>query len=977
MKVLKVLLAVVATIAVLMVLGAVLLVAFFDPNDYKGHVTGWVEQRTGRSFAIDGDLELAFFPWLAIETEGVTLGNPEGFEGPEPFARIERIAAGVRLMPLLERRVEIGSVRLDGVRLNLERAPDGRGNWEDFDAAPSAPADDGATDTSSLLENLDIASIEIHDGEVRWHEHGGVRYVLSGIRLATGSIRAGEPIDAALAVRVFDVESERTFDVDGASLIALAALDATVGDTAVALERFRLGLRVYDDTLSELVSGQLDAASFHATQDGRVEIGPARVAGRLAEVPAAPQGLSFGAELTSARFDPTVGDFAAQDLVTQVAGVAAHWQLDVRNVIHAPEIAGTVAVENAAIAELLNAFNVSMPASIDAAAIGTLDAAAQFRAALSLHDGLGGDAPAVGPYRLDALAVEDVELALLGVSVRGNAALGDNGVIGATLEVPPFVPSDALRSIAAAEVPQELDLSAIDRLSLSARAELDPASGRLALRDVELAALDAQLRASLDVVPGADGAGAMLEGTISTSPIEAEQLASLLAAAWPKNLEPAQLEAVSLESRFAYDGTAQRVNLDEVSLRGFGLSATGRVSITGLDAAPNASGELRIAELSPREVLQRFAQPEPATSDPKALTRASLSARFDASSRAVRVAAADLVLDDSRITGDFAVDGLDAAAPTYRFALTIDGIDVDRYLPPQAGDTPDGGAETQTAGDIELPVDALRNLNIDGRVQVGKLRLAGLDFADVATGIAVGSGRASLSPARARLYGGEFEGSFDVDTTNEPGLRLRGRATALRLEPLITALTGDANFSGIGDFDLDLAGRGATVIENVENTNGSVAFSMRDGAIDGFNLGRGLCVVYNATQRLSQPAAQPDVTEYALIRGTASVSGGVASSSDLLARASFMDLTGRGTLSLVEQRLNYSLEAKLTGSTGIPGCEAMDDLIGESLPLTLRGTVTNPEILPDFSEIIERRLRDAVRDRVQDRLQDRLRDLLR
>src|SRR5690606_39219195 len=120
-------------------------------------------------------------------------------------------------------------------------------------------------------------------------------------------------------------------------------------------------------------------------------------------------------------------------------------------------------------------------------------------------------------------------------------------------------------------------------------------------------------------------------------------------------------------------------------------------------------------------------------------------------------------------------------------------------------------------------------------------------------------------------------------------------------------LTGDANFSGTGDFDLDLAGTGATVLENVETANGTVAFSMRNGAIEGFNLGRALCVVYNTARRLPGPPERPSRTEYVSIGGTATVVDGVASSQDLLARTSFMDLTGAGHLALAEQRLDYTL----------------------------------------------------------------------
>src|SRR5690606_36616645 len=125
--------------------------------------TSWVEERTGRSFSIDGDLELAFFPWLAIETEAVTLGHPPGFDLDEPFATVERMSAGVKLLPLLERRFEIGSVRIDGVRLNLLRGANGRGNWEDFGA--TSERTQGEPPTEPLAENLDIERIEIRGGE--------------------------------------------------------------------------------------------------------------------------------------------------------------------------------------------------------------------------------------------------------------------------------------------------------------------------------------------------------------------------------------------------------------------------------------------------------------------------------------------------------------------------------------------------------------------------------------------------------------------------------------------------------------------------------------------------------------------------------------------------------------------------------------------------------------------------------------------
>ena len=56
------------------------------------------------------------------DTGGVTIGSAAAFGGPEqPFATARRVAARVKLLPLLSRRVEIGTVELDGLTLNLAR----------------------------------------------------------------------------------------------------------------------------------------------------------------------------------------------------------------------------------------------------------------------------------------------------------------------------------------------------------------------------------------------------------------------------------------------------------------------------------------------------------------------------------------------------------------------------------------------------------------------------------------------------------------------------------------------------------------------------------------------------------------------------------------------------------------------------------------------------------------------------------------
>jgi AsmA protein len=250
-----------------------------------------------------------------------------------------------------------------------------------------------------------------------------------------------------------------------------------------------------------------------------------------------------------------------------------------------------------------------------------------------------------------------------------------------------------------------------------------------------------------------------------------------------------------------------------------------------------------------------------------------------------------------------------------------------------------------------------------------------MQFNDVGGRIVIGGGDLAVENARTNLYGGTFAGNFRVRAAGgDPGLALDGRASGIQLEPLIAALTGgEPNFSGTGSFDLNLAGKGRTVIQNVETAGGNVSFDMLSGAIKGFNLGRTLCAAYNVTQRAPAPPEQPALTAYEFIKGSAVVSAGTATSNDMLARTSFMDINGNGTLGLAEQQLDYELDAKLTGSVGIPNCETLDSFIGGEVPFTIHGTVTEPVIRPDFSKLVREQLRDAI----QDRLEDRLRDIFR
>ena len=148
-KLIKWLVKLVVLVVVLVVVAAIVLPFVVDPNDFKDEITAEVKKATGRELTIAGDIKLSVFPWLGLQLGALQLSNAAGF-GDEPFAAVKGAEVRVKLMPLLEKRLEADTVTLDGLNLNLSKAKDGRSNWDDL----AKPAEPGAPSTEQAQAPL-------------------------------------------------------------------------------------------------------------------------------------------------------------------------------------------------------------------------------------------------------------------------------------------------------------------------------------------------------------------------------------------------------------------------------------------------------------------------------------------------------------------------------------------------------------------------------------------------------------------------------------------------------------------------------------------------------------------------------------------------------------------------------------------------------------------------------------------------------
>ena len=204
----KILVIIIGVLAALFAVAAIAFLLFFDPNDFREDVERAVKESTGRDLAIEGDVSLQLFPWLAVEIGDASLGNAPGF-GDGPFAEIESARLSVRLWPLLVRQdVSIGTANLAGLRLALVVDEQGGSNWDDLVSGEDGEdAEDAEDEDASAGGTLDISGVNISDAFISYTDIGtGDSYTLSDVNLEVGRVSEDfEPVPASGRVH-FDVQ---------------------------------------------------------------------------------------------------------------------------------------------------------------------------------------------------------------------------------------------------------------------------------------------------------------------------------------------------------------------------------------------------------------------------------------------------------------------------------------------------------------------------------------------------------------------------------------------------------------------------------------------------------------------------------------------------------------------------------------------------------------------------------------------------
>lgn len=205
--------AIVVLIVVLLpvVIGVVVSV-FIDPNDFKPQIIALVEKNTRGALKIDGTLDWAFFPSIGVDLNQVQFRLPE--DGEKPFANLNTVKLGVKVLPLLRGAVEADGLVVDGLRLQLKVDSNGVSNWQQImlEDEAAAPADNKPDDAGSITVAplaIDIAKISVQNSAIHYvdQQAEGSTYALNDVNFESTNINVGGtpfPLDMQFNVELGD-----------------------------------------------------------------------------------------------------------------------------------------------------------------------------------------------------------------------------------------------------------------------------------------------------------------------------------------------------------------------------------------------------------------------------------------------------------------------------------------------------------------------------------------------------------------------------------------------------------------------------------------------------------------------------------------------------------------------------------------------------------------------------------------------------
>lgn len=402
----------------------------------------------------------------------------------------------------------------------------------------------------------------------------------------------------------------------------------------------------------------------------------------------------------------------------------------------------------------------------------------------------------------------------------------------------------------------------------------------------------------------------------------------------PGNKATLALQA-NAEADLAQDSA--RFAASKLSVNGINIALNTR--ITQLTQAPQITGNLQISRFNLKEALAQLEIVLPEMARQDAMHALALSANFEASADAAAIKDLLITLDDTTIKGAASVQ---LASQAIAAQLDIDRLNADHYLPPvkEGEEAPvEDGTAAEAAPETDLlPVELIKTLNADAKINLNQLTIKKLDISDIQLAVTAKDGLVKLNKANAKLYDGSIANTATLDVRPTPlTIQLNHSTKGVQITPILAQMVEFEDVTGAVSASANFTTKTNRISTLMSNLNGKVDFNVQNGAFLNTNLAKEMC---SALGNAKTAQWSPN-TDFTSLKGSMVFTNGVGSNKDLTIATPGIMLTGYGNLNLPKESFSYNMGAQITDAND-KACTVKSNLKAVRWPVACKGSYGTP-----------------------------------
>jgi len=187
--------AIILSVFVLLIGGALIGPSFVDWNKYKPQIIDQIDKATGLKVTVDGDIALGILPAPHVKINDLTVVAPRKVKF-ENLLEMEKAEVSVSLIALLSKKIVVDTVTLMSPVINIEALADGTQSWETEKLSTVKKVKEVATDvvdensavqstptaSQNALDSVSLNALNIENGVFNYVDHKANKsYVVSDV----------------------------------------------------------------------------------------------------------------------------------------------------------------------------------------------------------------------------------------------------------------------------------------------------------------------------------------------------------------------------------------------------------------------------------------------------------------------------------------------------------------------------------------------------------------------------------------------------------------------------------------------------------------------------------------------------------------------------------------------------------------------------------------------------------------------------